>query len=108
MIRLIKNLKKFYLCQSGNWQTVVESNSEENAATKAVEKILLSEEDSANKYSFSAVVYSKRLPVYLDEDDSSTSNTLIFFAPLIMANAGFHVEAAKLQAYLDKIDLDED
>lgn len=87
---------------------MVEAECFENAATIAVEKIFTSEKNVLNKYSFSAIILTKQIPYFLDEEsDGIFFETKVFYTPLVMADAGFHVEAAKLQSYLDKIEQEE-
>jgi hypothetical protein len=105
MVREITSYKKFYLCQGGNWQVVVEADCEENAATQAVEEIMVEEVKFVR---LSAAIFVKELPRHLGGDVlQEDSKTILFYTPMIMANAGFHAEAHKLQNYLDDIDSDE-
>ena len=100
MVREIASLTKFYLCQGGNWQAIVEAESKEQAATKAVEKIMLETSDE-KKISLSVAIHVMELNSDL-VFDPSMKEIHIFYAPLILADAGFHNEAQKLQIHLDK------
>jgi hypothetical protein len=106
MLRKINYILNLYLCQSANWQCVIESQDEESAATLAIEKIMLSSNKEEN-YCLSAALAVKKLPNNLIEpyDDF---DAISFYSPIILANAGFHVEASnlhlKLQQQLDDLE----
>lgn len=106
MIREIVSLTKFYLCQGGNWQIVVEAESAEDAATKAIERIML-ETSAEKKVSLSVAIQV----LELNSDllfPAQPKEAHVFYAPLILADAGFHAEAQKLQIHLDKQDEDDE
>lgn len=106
MVREILSLTKFYLCQGGNWQAIVEAESTESAATKAIEKIMLETSDE-KKVSLSVAIQVLELSSDLIFS-SQPKEVHVFYAPLILANAGFHNEAQKLQIHLDKQDEDDE
>jgi hypothetical protein len=105
MIREITSLSKFYLCQCSNWQVVVQADCEEDAVTKAIEFVMT--EDS-EKVKLSAGIYVRKMPSFIDQKEIEPEETLIFYVPMIMANAGFHAEASKLQNFLDTIQDEEE
>jgi len=106
MLRKINYILNLYLCQSANWQCVIEAHDAESAATSAIEKIMLSSNKEEN-YCLSTAVIVKKLSSNLLEsyDDMGA---ISFYAPIILANAGFHVEASnlhlKLQQQIDELD----
>jgi hypothetical protein len=56
--------------------------------------------DDDEKYSLSMVVAVKKLPYNWVED--SDSNSIAFYSPTILANAGFHNESANLHKFLQE------
>jgi len=99
MIRKINNLEFLYLCQSADWQCIVESDSEENAATLAIENIMMT--DESDKFSLTASIAIKKLDnnLFLDKEENEI---IEFYSPMILANAGFHSEAKSLEELLNK------
>jgi hypothetical protein len=99
MIRRINTLNFLYLCQSSDWQCIVESDSEENAATLAIENIMMTEE--SDKFSLTASIAIKKLDnnLFLDEEENQI---IEYYSPMILANAGFHSEAKTLEDLLNK------
>jgi hypothetical protein len=97
MIRKINSLQNLYLCQSSTWQCIVESSSEEEAATLAIENIMMSEE--ADKFSLTASIAILKLNnnLFANED---VNEIFEFYSPMILANAGFHQEAQSLEKLL--------
>jgi hypothetical protein len=77
----------------------VESDSEENAATLAIENIMMSED--SEKFSLSASVAIKRLDNNLFVPDGEIE-IHEFYSPMILANAGFHSEAKSLEQLLNE------
>lgn len=102
MIRIVNQSKFLYLCQSSDWQCIVESEDEETAATTAVEIALGFKDKDLNMSMFVAV---KRIHNNLFEDFEEPE-TKLFYSPIILANAGYHSEAAFLNEKL-KTDFDE-
>lgn len=100
MLRKINYILHLYLCQSANWQCVIEAEDEEIAATLAVEKIMLSS-NKEEGYCLSSVVAVKKLSNNIVEshEDFDVNS---FYAPIILANAGFHIEASNLHINLQK------
>lgn len=101
MIRIINQSNFLYLCQSSDWQCIVESEDEETAATTAVEIAMSLKDKSLNMSMFVAV---KKIINNLFEDYEDVE-TKLFYSPIILANAGFHSEASILNEKL-KIDCD--
>jgi hypothetical protein len=106
MIREVISSTSFYLCQGGNWQVVVEADSIECAATKAIEKIMLETQDD-KKISLSVAIHVLELNSDL-VFNSSQKEVHVFYAPLILANAGFHNEAQKLLNHLEELDREDE
>lgn len=100
MLRKINRIINLYLCQSADWQCVLEAQDEESAATIAVEKIMLSKEDV---FSLSSVIVVKKLSNNLIEYNEDFEN-VSFYSPIILANAGFHFEANNLHSILENQD----
>lgn len=98
MLRKINRVLNLYLCQSADWQCVLEAQDDESAATAAIEKIMLSKEAS---FSLSSMVVVKKLSNNLIEYNEDFES-VCFYAPVILANAGFHAEANNLHSILVK------
>ena len=98
MLRKINRVLNLYLCQSADWQCVLEAEDEESAATSAVEKIMFSKEDV---FALSSMVVVKKLSNNLIEGNEDFEN-VSFYSPIILANAGFHIEANNLHSILTK------
>ncbi len=94
MIRTINERTFLFLCQSSNWQCVIEAEDEESAATIAAEVIM--KEDDKNISMFFAV---KQLANNLFNAELDPEAKL-FYAPIILANAGYYHEANKLEEIL--------
>jgi hypothetical protein len=99
MLRKVNYILNLFLCQSANWQCIVEASDYESAATSAVEKVMLASKDE--KFCLSAVVVVKKLSNNL-LDSQESFETISYYSPVILANAGFHVEANNLHANLEK------
>lgn len=106
MLRKINYILNLYLCQSANWQCIVEADDEESAATSAIEKIMFSN-NKEESFCLSTAVLVKRLSSNLMEPQDDF-DPISFYAPIILANAGFHVEAnnlhLKLQQQIDDLE----
>lgn len=100
MIRKVNTKYNLYLCQSCDWQTVIEAEDEESAATISVQKIMKKESD---EFSLSMVVAVIKLKNNIF-DDFSEEEPKLFYSPLILANAGFHNESKNLHEILSKQD----
>lgn len=98
MLRKINRILNLYLCQSADWQCVLEAENEESAATIAVEKIMLSKDQS---FALSSMISVKKLSNNLIEYNEDFEN-IYFYSPIILANAGFHIEANNLHSILTK------
>jgi hypothetical protein len=81
-----------YLCQSADWQCVVQAQDQESAATSALE-IVMSNKDQ--NFGLSTTIVVKKLSNNLLEQNED-------FEPLMLANAGFHLEAKNLHEILNK------
>jgi hypothetical protein len=102
MLRKVNDSNFLFLCQSSNWQCVVIAEDEESAATSAIEKVMkLSEDDEEERYSLSMVVSVKKLSINLIEPNID-EESISFYSPIILANAGFHTEASKLHKFLEE------
>jgi hypothetical protein len=97
MLRKINHILNLYLCQSANWQCVLESQDEESAATTAAEKVMLSSKDDF--FCLSSSIAVKKLSNNL-LDSNEEYNTISFYSQMILANAGFHVESTNLHLNL--------
>lgn len=100
MIREVNELKFLFLCQSADWQCIVEAENEEIAATMAVENIMVVDEVK-EKFSLSNSVAVKKIQNNLFQE-SEEEETVFFYSPMILANAGFHSEAKALEELIDK------
>ena len=89
MLRKINYILNLYLCQSANWQCIIEANDEESAATSAIEKIMLSN-NKEESFCLSTAVVVKRLSNNLLEPHDDF-DPISFYAPVILANAGLDV-----------------
>lgn len=96
MVRIINQTLFLYLCQSSDWQCIIESEDEESAATKAVESLFSLKDKSLTMSMFVAV---KKLVnnLFQEEDDPEVK---LFYSPIILANAGFYTEANLLDKQL--------
>jgi hypothetical protein len=99
MVRKINYVLNLFVCQSANWQCIVEAEDYETAATMAVEKIMLASKDE--HYCLSAVIVVKKITNNL-LDSQESYETISYYSPIILANAGFHVEANNLHLNLEK------
>lgn len=101
MLRKINKDIFFYLCQSANWQCVVEAQDEECAATAAIEKVMKNcdDEQEDGRFSLSMVIAVKKMPSNLIDEKDNIEST-VFYSPTILANAGFHSEASNLHNFL--------
>lgn len=98
MIRSIDSGLYLYLCQCADWQIVVEAEDDELAATLAIEKIMTASE----KKNIAAFILVKKM----DNDVlfPSLEDVKPFYCPLILANAGFHSEAVKLEDFIKQME----
>lgn len=102
MLRKINHILNLYLCQSANWQCVVEACDYETAATMAIEKVLLrSSSNEEESFCLSSTVVAKKLSNNLIEQNEDFES-IPFYSPIILANAGFHTEANNLHLNLLK------
>jgi hypothetical protein len=101
-LRKISNVKYLFLCQSADWQCVVEAEDQETAATLAVEKVMLNCKDDGSKFSLAMVIAVQKLTSNLIEETSFLENSIAYYSPTILANAGFHVESKNLHNFLQQ------
>jgi hypothetical protein len=103
LLRKINNIKYLFLCQSADWQCVLEAEDEETAATLSVEKVMLFSKDKQDdKFSLSMVIAVQKLPCNLIDECSTLENSIAYYSPVILANAGFHVESKNLHNFLQQ------
>jgi hypothetical protein len=98
MLRKINRILNLYLCQGADWQCIVEAADQESAATLAIEKVMFNKDQS---FGLSSVVVVKKLSNDLLHENENFEN-VCFYTPIMLANAGFHIEAKNLHAILDK------
>ena len=104
MFRKLSDTERFFLCQNADWQSIVQAEDEEQAATIAMEllmhesikKDLLQEEDQDKSNDNVAAVFAVkkiRNNLFLNTEEIDAK---FYYTPMIMANAGFHSEAKRL------------
>jgi len=96
MIRRVNDTFCLFLCQSADWQCVVSAEDEESAASLAVENIMRFYKDDC---SLSITVLIKKLTNNLIET-SIDSEAVAFYSPTVLADSGYHNEAADLHNFL--------
>ena len=96
MIRNITEERFFFVIQNSNWQCVVEAEDEISAATIAIEIVM---KNSESNIAGATIVKKIKNDLMNSIDDDEKK---IFFTPMILANAGFHVEASKLTEILNE------
>ena len=101
MLRKINHVLNLYLCQSANWQCVIEAEDEESAATTAVEMVMLNSKEDF--YCLASTIIVKKLSNNL-LDPFENFNSVSFYSPMVLANAGFHIEASNLHINLRESD----
>jgi len=87
-----KNGNKLFLCASANWKCVVEADSYDQAASKAVQEAL--EECGAN-FSIGAAVSVTELLF-------KKNNSILAFSPKILADIGMHTLSSNLLSIIDR------
>lgn len=101
MIRRITDVTYLYLCQTADWQCIIEAEDEETAATIAIENAM-AEENQEEKLGLTASVLVKKIQNNLYTQASEEDLQVFeFYCPMILANAGFHSEAKSLEEFLD-------
>jgi hypothetical protein len=103
MFRFINNNLYFFLCQSADWQCVIQAEDEECAATMAIEKLMFEDENGKSTYKLSVATVVEKLKNNMIEDGGLYHDPVVFYTPLILANAGFHTEAANLEKVLETL-----
>ena len=83
MLRKINHVLNLYLCQSANWQCVIESEDEESAATTAVEMVMLNSKEDF--YCLASTIIVKKLSNNLldplENFDPCRCDALLFLCP---------------------------
>jgi hypothetical protein len=97
MIRTINERTFLFLCQSSSWQCVIEAEDEETAATISAETIMRNKQDEDKNISMFFAVKKLINNLFNPEIDSEVK---LFYAPIILANAGYYYEANKLEEIL--------
>ena len=105
MIRILNKNLYLYLCQSADWQCVVQAEDDESAATLAVEEIMKASFDDDKEYKLAFVIVVQKLRNNLIEDNEDHER-MTFYSPLILANAGFYAEANALEKFIQQTELD--
>lgn len=95
MLREINDQLHFFICQTANWQAVVLAEDAMSAAVKSIEYVMKEHE----KKGLAALVLVKQVSEDLSNEVLETE---IFSTPIILADAGFHNESAKLKKFLEK------
>ena len=96
MIRRVNDTFCLFLCQSADWQCVVSAEDEESAACLAAENIMRFYKDEC---SLSITILIKKLTNNLIETNID-SESVAFYSPTVLADAGYHNEAADLHNLL--------
>lgn len=99
MIRTINQKTFLYLCQSSDWQCVVCAEDEEAAATLAVEYVMESKDSDTMNMGVAIVI--KKLENNLFEQIKE-NEPKVFYAPIILANAGYYNEAQVLDNFFSE------
>jgi hypothetical protein len=100
MYRKVSEIKRFFLCQTADWQSVVFAEDEEQAATIAIEFLMREsfkkdfDPESDTSDNVSAALAVRMIPQNLFVE--SKIETKFFYTPMLMADAGFHSEAKRL------------
>lgn len=102
MFRFINDNLYFFLCQSADWQCVIQAEDEESAATMAMEKLMFEDDEKKSNYKLSVATVVEKLKNNMIEDGGA-EEPVVFYTPLILANAGFHTEAANLEKVLETL-----
>lgn len=87
-----KNGNKLFLCASANWKCVVEADSYDQAASKAVQESL---EKSGDNFSIGAAVSVTELFI-------RKNNSILAFSPKILADIGMHTLSSNLLNIIDR------
>jgi hypothetical protein len=96
MIRKVDSNTFFFLCQSADWQCIITAENEETAASLATENIM---KFHCEEYSLSMTITVKKLLNNLIEN-AADSEVVVFYAPTVLADAGYHNEASELHNFL--------
>lgn len=95
MFKLINsNIHFFFICQTANWQTVVLSDTEENACTSAIELMIREKKN----FPIGEFIFCSK--INFPNEKTTKLKWQRFFAPMILANAGFHNEAKNLNNFI--------
>lgn len=105
VIRILNKNLYLYLCQSADWQCVVQAEDDESAATLAVEEVMKASHDNDEEYKLAFAIIVQKLRNNIVEE-SVEHERMTFYSPMILANAGFHVEANALEEFIQKTELE--
>lgn len=100
MYRKVSEIKRFFLCQTADWQSVVFADDEEQAATIAIESLMKEsfkkdfDPENGSNDNVAAAFAVRMIPQNLFIE--AKSETKFFYTPMLMADAGFHSEAKRL------------
>lgn len=94
-----KNSKDLFFVTSSNWESVLEAESASEAATLALSSQLKEKPDKTN---ISTVVIALNVSDTIETVDAEKAMT-VFYAPKILANAGYHEESKNLQGIIDEM-----
>lgn len=87
-----------YYVQSGNWTKIVRAADPMEAATIAVEQIYNSSNSKTYKVGVVTLIWDVK-----DKRNNDLEKQLYLYTPAILANAGFHDIAKKLDEYASSI-----
>ena len=96
---LDKNSKDLFFVTSSDWEAVIEADGPSEAATMALETQLKEEPDRTN---ISSVIISLNITETVQTVDAEAS-MVVFDAPTILANAGYHEESKHLKGIIEDI-----
>ena len=93
MLRAINQNTFLYLCQSSDWQCLIEAEDEESAATIAIETIMADKKNDSRNISMFLAIKKLHNNLFIPEIEKEVK---LFYSPIILANAGYYNEANKL------------
>jgi hypothetical protein len=87
-----------YFVQSGNWTKIVRATDPMEAATVAIEQVYNSADSKTYKVGVVTLIWDVK-----DKRDNNLDKQLYLYTPAILANAGFHDIAKKLDDYANGV-----